>query len=51
MDGQVAVIEEALAVADVPAESIGMVEAHGTGRNRAHTGRVPRPFCCRRPGL
>jgi non-ribosomal peptide synthase protein (TIGR01720 family) len=31
MDGQVAVIEEALAVADVDADSIGMVEAHGTG--------------------
>jgi acyl transferase domain-containing protein len=31
MDGQVAVIEEALAVADVDPETIGMVEAHGTG--------------------
>lgn len=31
VDGQAAVISEALAVADVPAESIGYVEAHGTG--------------------
>ena len=31
IDGQVAVIEEALAVAEVDADTIGMVEAHGTG--------------------
>ncbi len=31
IDGQVAVIEEALAVAEVDAGTIGMVEAHGTG--------------------
>jgi non-ribosomal peptide synthase protein (TIGR01720 family) len=31
MDGQTAVIAEALAVADVNADTIGMVEAHGTG--------------------
>ncbi|GLW90454.1 type I polyketide synthase [Actinokineospora globicatena] len=31
VDRQAAVIEEALAVAGVPAESIGYVEAHGTG--------------------
>ncbi|SIT07153.1 type I polyketide synthase [Insolitispirillum peregrinum] len=29
--GQAAVIEEALALADVPADSIGYLEAHGTG--------------------
>jgi len=31
IDGQTAVIEEALGVADVDAGTIGMVEAHGTG--------------------
>ena len=31
VDGQVEVISEALAVADVDAKTIGMVEAHGTG--------------------
>jgi len=31
IEGQTAVIEEALAVAEVDADSIGMVEAHGTG--------------------
>ena len=31
VEGQAAVIEEALAVAEVDADSIGMVEAHGTG--------------------
>ncbi len=31
IDGQTAVIEDALAVADVDAGSIGLVEAHGTG--------------------
>ena len=31
IDGQAAVIEEALAVAEVDADTIGMVEAHGTG--------------------
>lgn len=31
VDGQAKVIAEALAVADVSADSIGMVEAHGTG--------------------
>ena len=31
IDGQVAVIEEALGVAEVDAGTIGMVEAHGTG--------------------
>ncbi len=31
IEGQTAVIEEALAVAEVDADTIGMVEAHGTG--------------------
>jgi phthiocerol/phenolphthiocerol synthesis type-I polyketide synthase E len=31
LDGQRAVVEDALAVADVDADSIGMLEAHGTG--------------------
>jgi amino acid adenylation domain-containing protein len=31
VSGQVAVLREALALADVPPESIGLIEAHGTG--------------------
>ncbi len=31
VDGQARAVSEALAIADVPAESIGMIEAHGTG--------------------